>query len=159
MQTPSIFNRGLAYFGAAVIGGAMTIAGLLSVANVSVSGTVTAANAVLTSATATNLAVGSGPQLNVMGSAAVSLDFPAILGGQCVGRTMTVTGASTSTSLLSSVSVGVPTAIIASATATSWYGYASAPNVVTVVGCNNSVIQQPDQSAATFRATVFGFTQ
>lgn len=163
--TPTFFQKGLAYLGAAVIGTFLTVTGLLTTGSLSVTGASTLATATITTATITNasvtnatstaLAIGTGKQLTTLNSAVASLDFPAILGGQCVGRTMTVTGASTTSP--SGVAVGVPAAVVSSATATNWYGYASSADTVTVVGCNNSSTQQPDLAAANFRATVSAF--
>lgn len=176
--TPQFYKKGIGYFGALIVGALLTVATLAVTGNLTVGGNATiTGNLAVTgtsaftgavsggsasfsgTATSTKEVVGATGSVKTLEKSAVaSLDFPVILAGQCVARTMTVTGATTSTTAVNEVSVGVQPSIVSSATATSWFGYVSAADTVSVVGCNGSLLAQPELPATNFSAAVKQFT-
>lgn len=155
MATPSFYKQGLTWLAALVVGGALAIGGALTV-----TGNTTLTNLSVTdNATATTVVVGSGKHLNFLTSNVDTLDFGVIPPQSCAELPLAVTGSTTATSDVEAVSLGLDPGLDAYATNTSWTGFVSAADTVTVKGCNADSASTSDVAALPFRATVSRIAQ
>jgi hypothetical protein len=168
--TAGVLNLGTTTANAITIGksgmtttfpGAVTVSGLTTLGNASTTvlsttgnilvngfATTTASNGNI--ATAGSLAIGAGTAITKHSSNAVSLDFPAITAQSCTTLTLAVTGAADG----DTVALGVPNAL-ASTASTTFSGWVSSADTVTVRACNIGAAAIADPAAATVRADVW----
>lgn len=154
----TLFKRGLSVFGAITVLAGIVAVSLTITGNSTTYGTATAKSVVATS----TLALASGKEAILFTSATSSMNFPAVMDGMCSSTTMTVTGATTSTSSPNSVDIGYePTFRSGYATNTNIFGYVSDANTVTISVCGGPALTPPnpmlDPPATVFRATVKNF--
>jgi hypothetical protein len=96
---------------------------------------------------------GSGSTVKKVISASASLDFTALAANTCEDFTVTATGAAVG----DTVALGVPHTVAGADARTSYTGWVSATNTVTVRRCNPTAATAADPAAASVRVTVIQF--